>query len=197
MSAPDKPDPASAWTFVEQLLAEEELERLDKLGDKDLTAEMHAQGRNAADLPSADVLLARVRAAPENLNGNGRGKQAAKARARRRRWLVAAAIAAAVAAVLSLEGPAIVAHFKRVEPIGPDNEMQQPQPSPRELAQKLRDEAVGACGDGLWALCQRKLDAAHRLDPAGEEDPRVKKARGDIERGLHGDHGGKDKPPGP
>jgi hypothetical protein len=60
--SPPKPDPARGWIFVEKLLAEEELARLDKLTDQELEAELDAEGPPPARVPSAEELLAKARA---------------------------------------------------------------------------------------------------------------------------------------
>jgi hypothetical protein len=51
----------------------------------------------------------------------------------------------------------------------------------------LRDDAFGACADSLWALCDRKLDEAQKLDPGGESDARVQAARKAAYDGTHPD----------
>jgi hypothetical protein len=103
----------------------------------------------------------------------------------RRAWLVAAAaIAAAVSLIAVAEGPAIVAWLHRgTEKIGPDNvHPAPPEPSPREIAEKKRDEAEKALGAGLYGACIRLLDEAKEIDPAGDGEPRVQALREKVKR---------------
>jgi hypothetical protein len=58
VSTADKPDLARGWEHVEDLLAAEELERLESLGDAELDAEMKAAGLDAKQLPTAAELVA-------------------------------------------------------------------------------------------------------------------------------------------
>ena len=202
MSAPDRPDPARAWRYVENLLAEEELERLDKLGDRELEGEMRAAGLDPARVPSAEELLARAEERPRARRAGSAGKEGAKvsavpertARAPRVLWLVAAALGAAIVA-LAIERREVLAWLRHDTPaIGPDRWSPETVPSPQERAAKLRDEAVAACGNALWGLCEEKLDEARTLDPAGEGEARVEKARREIEDTIRPDAGGSDKP---
>jgi hypothetical protein len=96
--------------------------------------------------------------------------------------------------VATIERRAIVAFFKGepVPEILPDDEHGNP-PTPREIAEKTRDDAMAACAQGLWALCGQKLDAAQKLDPAGESEPRVKQARANIAEALLPDVRDKEK----
>jgi hypothetical protein len=57
MTTPEKPDPALGWLYVENLLAEDELERISKLSDEEAQAELRALGIR---VPSAEELMAKV-----------------------------------------------------------------------------------------------------------------------------------------
>jgi hypothetical protein len=94
-------------------------------------------------------------------------------------WLLAAAFALGFVFIGVAEGPAIVAYFERPR-ITPDNERYVP-PTPHELAEKLRDDAMGHCAVSSWASCKDKLDEAARLDPAGDSEPDVLRARAAID----------------
>jgi hypothetical protein len=203
VNSPDKPDPARGWMSVEELLAEDEAKRVEKLSDAELHAEMRREGMDPARVPSGEELLARVAAraaARAARQGAGsvhvapaapvvpnapvvpidRAKPSKPSGAPRRLvWLLAAAFVVAVLIVGALKGPAIVAYF-RGPPIGPDVEGPY-RPSPRELAEKLRDDAMGHCAQASWATCKAKLDEAAALDPAGESEARVVGARWEIE----------------
>jgi hypothetical protein len=183
VSTPERPDPARAWRYVENLLAEEELERLDKLGDRELGVEMQAAEIDPARVPSAEQLLTRAEERAR-LRPLGRaGTQGAKVPAlpeRTRRapgllWLVAAALGAAIVA-LGIERREVVAWLRHdTLAIGPDRWSPDRAPTPRERAAKLRDEAVAACGAALWGTCEQRLDEARTLDPAGEGEARVRR----------------------
>ena len=71
MSAPDKPDPARGWLYVEKRLDEEEDERIKGLSDDALRAELRQGATDPETEWSADELLARAEAlalaAPKSL----------------------------------------------------------------------------------------------------------------------------------
>jgi hypothetical protein len=168
VSMPDKPDPARAWTFAEDLLAQEEAERIEKLSGEELHAEMRKDGIDPARVASGQELIERAIA------------RAATPRARvvpmRRRpprvvWLLAAALGVAIAAI------AVLAIVRRPGNLASGV----PWPTPHETAETLRDQAVESCEKSAWAACRAKLDEAARLDPAGESEERVQKARREIE----------------
>ncbi|HEY6459018.1 MAG TPA: hypothetical protein VIY73_02675 [Polyangiaceae bacterium] len=66
-----------------------------------------------------------------------------------------------------------------------------PGPSPEELAQRedhaqakqLRALAAADCAADKWADCEKKLGKADALDPAGVQERRVLRMRGQAERG--------------
>jgi hypothetical protein len=60
VSAPDKIDPARGWLYAEDLLAQEEAERVEKLSGSAIRDELRASGRDPDTLPSAKALLART-----------------------------------------------------------------------------------------------------------------------------------------
>ncbi len=74
------------------------------------------------------------------------------------------------------------------EPESPPRE-----PSPMELATKIRQDAYASCRSFFWAQCQWQLDEAQKLDPAGETDPRVQAARDVVRNALYPDSGRDDK----
>jgi hypothetical protein len=69
-----------------------------------------------------------------------------------------------------------------------------PPESPQRAAAALRDRALDACAERLFAPCERDLDEARRIDPAGEDDVRVQKARTAIREGREQPHGPGPKP---
>jgi hypothetical protein len=191
VSRPDKPDHARGWRYVERLLEDE---RIEGLSDDELRAEL-GQGRTNAETEwSVDELLARAEAEagkkPPARPGEAAPKQvepAAKAvvavlpepRPRGLVWLIAAALAVALVVAL-MKGPEIVAQFRGDN----DDRDQTPGPADREAAEKLRDDALGSCQQNAFGACKAKLDEAKRLDPGGESEPRVQKARAAIEKAL-------------
>jgi hypothetical protein len=182
MSAPGKPDPVKAWLFAEKLL-NEEADRLAGLDDEEFEREMDAMP-DLPHVPSVQELLARGEVVPL------RTKRTAWAL-----WLVAAVLGAAIAAIVT-ERHELAAWWRHgTEPIGPWPEEPEKVVSAPERAGKLRAEAFGACDDGLWALCNGKLDEAQKLDPGGEGDPRVQAARKAAYDGTHANPDGNDKPP--
>lgn len=85
-----------------------------------------------------------------------------------------------VARLFHLESPA-------PSPTAPAPTRPQPEPSiPVALqeAGKLRSEASDACGKGDFATCSDRLEAAAKLDPAGDRDPGVRALRDSIEDGI-------------
>jgi L-ascorbate metabolism protein UlaG (beta-lactamase superfamily) len=47
-------------------------------------------------------------------------------------------------------------------------------------AAKMREEAFEACEKGRWGRCRDRLDRGAYIDPPGEEDPRVERARQQV-----------------
>jgi hypothetical protein len=58
------------------------------------------------------------------------------------------------------------------------------EPTPHELAQKLRDQARESLIAGRYGEALRKLDAAKEIDPAGEEEPGVQVLRRAVTESL-------------
>ena len=114
---------------------------------------------------------------------------------RRIAWLLVAALT--VATLLALSGPTIVGHLHDEHGNTNPGDNQAPQPTPHEAADSLRDEALDSCLRAAWVACKDKLDEAARLDPAGESEPRVQKARADIDGATHPQSGPPPKNPGP
>jgi hypothetical protein len=176
VSASDKPDTARGWRFIEKLLADDDVERLDRASDEEVERQMREQGVRAHHVPSAEELLSAV----ERRAGKERAGQASAAGAvvrplRRKRWvplLIAAAIGA-LSVLLVLQS----------------RDQRDAAPVPRQVLQEradsLRREALVACGDAQWALCATRLDEAKNLDPKGDSDPRVAAARRAIDAALH------------
>jgi hypothetical protein len=147
---------------------------------------MREQGVQPTRLPSAEELVAKAaeRAAKRRLRGErpsaGAGSAAnvvpMPARPKRAQWLtmlVAAALGALVLMVV----------MKRSEDNAANGQ------SGRARAEKLRDIGMKECAEARWSSCKDWLDAARRLDGAGETEPRVIEARRAIERATRDDGG--------
>jgi hypothetical protein len=203
VTTPEKPDPARGWIFVENLLAEDEHERIEKLSDEELAAELRADGFTR--VPSAEELMAKA-ARRAAAGGSKEAKAPPPAQAalrprpasiRRTVLLIAAVLGAFLFIVFVYKNRAAIEAYFKGEPIRPDDQWLpwKPSPTPQERAAQMRQDAFAACAQEMYETCGRKLDEARELDPAGEADPRVVAARQDIEAAL-GDGGKKkDKPP--
>ena len=187
MSSQEKPDLVRGWLYVEDLLGEDEAERVAKLSAEEVRAELRAEGLDPEQVPSAEDFLARAEAKAARRAAVPRlapvvplAPTRRASRVPRLPWLVAAGFLLLLGGLAATEGGAIVAWLRQApEPILPDNE-KGPPPTPHELADKLRDEANAACDGKLWGLCGDKLDEATKLDPAGDSEPRVAQMRAAI-----------------
>jgi len=191
MSSHHPSDPARGGRFVEKLLAEDP-QRLDRASDESVERQMREQGVRVSRVPSLEELLAKAadRAARRRRSGEpppATGPSAAKVvpmriRSRKARWLTM--LAAAALGVLIWR---VVAqpHAKRI-----DVDSALPRSS-RARAELLRDDAAKECAEARWSACEERLDAAQRLDEAGESEARVVEMRRAIEQATGGDAGGK------
>jgi hypothetical protein len=87
--------------------------------------------------------------------------------------VAAAALAAGALLVVARREPVTTTH-------GNPYATQPPEPTPRDRAEALRQNAYAACDRRAWAECRRLLDEAKGLDPEGDADPRVKTRRDAI-----------------
>ena len=187
MSTPEKPpDPARGWMFVEKLLAEEaeeEAKRVANLTDEALDAEIRKRGGDPERVPTAEHYLAKATAraaktaAPAPATPAPATQRDAPVVWIRRRWrtaliVLAATLVAAFAAIyVATEPPPVAAP-----------------PTDKEMAEGDREIAVETCAEKDWWACKQYLDRAAALDPAGESEPRVQKARAEIAAAT-ADHG--------
>ncbi len=183
MSTPEKPDHARGWLYVEKLLDDEEDERG---ADSDQAGTAPASDANdwSADelLGMAEVRAAKqsVPAAPVPAVGSPPappqpaapepklGRVLPIRRPWRRVGLAAAACFAAFLLVKLTLGPDRVSHPR----------------DDRTIAEADRDMAEASCALKDWAACKDRLDEAAKLDPAGEREPRVQKARAELAAGV-------------
>ena len=166
--------------------SEDEMDRILALSDADLDAELAEAGFDpqAERARGAQMGQQLLQAAGDEVASSGAKVVPLRPPTRRPSFLWLAAAAVAGLTILgATEHAAIVAWLRPPpEPILPDNI--QAAPTPRELAEKLRDEADEACAKKLYGLCGDKLDDAQKLDPAGETDERVKRIRAVIHDGT-------------
>ncbi len=77
-------------------------------------------------------------------------------------------------------------------PPAPSSPLPEPPPvdsvvvDPLVAAATFRQNAFAECGARQWDTCLAYLDSARALDPAGDEAPRVKKARASAIKGIVG-----------
>jgi hypothetical protein len=190
MSAGDKRDLGRGWERAEALF-EEEADRIAKMSDADFDRAMEAMPEPER-VPGVEEVMARAAGAGAGVVARA-GAGAVRGRGR---WVTLAAVAAGVLAIAAVaERRAIVAWFGgKEEPIQPDRWAPPKEPTPRERAEKLRDEAAQACADHLWGRCASRLDEAKALDPAGEGEPKAQGMRAAIREATTPRPGPPEKP---
>ena len=191
MSSHDPSDPARGGRFVEKLLAEDP-ERLDRASDESVERQMREQGVRVSRVPSVEELVAKAadRAARRRRSGvppAAGGPSTANVvpmpvRSKKARWLTMLAAATLGALIWVVVAQPFA---KR-----PDVDSASPR-SARARAELLRDSAVKECAAARWSACEERLDAAQRLDEAGESEARVVEMRRAIEQATGGDAGGR------
>ena len=169
MSEQDKNDAARGWRYVEKLLAEE---------DKDGAPEVAFSADELMAAADAKLAARKAEAAnpPLKVPPPAASPPAVVTVVRtRRRWTRAVAVAGALAA-----GAMLYLAATPPQPVG------HAPPDFRAMAEKARDVAEESCAARQWVACARALDRARGMDPDGEDEPRVKKARGEIAAGVAG-----------
>jgi hypothetical protein len=187
-------EPGDALDFVDDLLDEEEAERVAALPRAAVLAEL---AENGLDPARARAVVERVLARPEGAAGAlerapGAVASASDAHAswgrsedRSRIVWIAVALAAGVALALGIaKRDAIVAWWTPAPPapVPVPSVMPPARPWPEEHAEALRREALDDCAKGDFADCANKLDVAEVFDPAGETAPGVQEARAAIRK---------------
>jgi hypothetical protein len=177
MSTGRKLPPHKAWDAVEKMALEEEAERVAALGDEELDAELRREGLDPkAVRVRGEALAARLKAkAPAPV------VPLPVAASARRRWVVLLAAAAIAIVPLAIFVPMVVLPIVRGGDIGPDRDAS---PSPQQRAAWMRRDALRACAELRWTECERGLDEAKPLDPAGENRQDVREARQSIDEAL-------------
>jgi hypothetical protein len=177
-----KPDMARGWDVAMDLLADQELERLEAMSDSEVTRELYAEGVYPSDIPSADHLEARAQGRAAAKEESLTAPAAVRAPPRRVPvvvWLLAAALCAVAIAVLATRAPQVIARWKAA----PASSAAPSVPPPSLQASRaaaLRNDAARACERGLWETCAQRLDDARSFDPTGELDDGVTRMRAEI-----------------
>jgi hypothetical protein len=218
MTTPSKRTTAQVWEQLESIADdvkvaranEAEAARIAALDREAVDRELRAAGIDPAE--AADVGMDMLQAAspdapvPAAATSRPRGVEPIGRREKSRGparppmqwvpWLAAAAIVVLVLTAFAKRQE--IQAWLQPEPPRIQKEPESPprQPSPEELAASLRERAYGSCGERLWARCERQLNEAQKLDPAGETDPRVQQARKAIDDGLRPDPELEGKPRG-
>ena len=178
MSSEEKPDMARSWQALEKIIAEDDAKRanwLETASDEEIEQRMNADGVKLSGTTTAEDILARMKEREGGgTPGTGKGGGGVASGAKVRRlpfkrkvgpWVVGLAVAGGAGTVIAERAIEMLAAHGR-----PDT----------ERAAQLREEAFAACDAAQWAMCARKLDDAKGVDPEGEGDPRVVRARAAI-----------------
>jgi hypothetical protein len=187
---PGRPPPQVTWKTIAKVADQAHASRIEGLSDKELEEELRGAG---IDPGEADAIFERASKEAARREAADAVREAAR---RRRTWsILVAATLAVLLLLMAWRGREVVA-FLRGEPdtIEPDRWGPRKEPTPVERAAQLREQALAACAQSAWEACRQKLDEARGLDPAGEADPRVKKARADVENAMPPDGAVPDKP---
>jgi hypothetical protein len=182
------------WRLVQELLDEAELERLGAMTPEQMEEEAKNSGLGEA---KARALIRRAieRGEPPPAS-NVRDMAAARKRLRGpgvivARIAIAASVAATIAAGAAAEWGPITAQWAAWFHPAP-TPTQQPVPplvpptheeTPLEKARRLREEAYVNVQKGYFKDAADELNEAAEIDPAGDADERVAKARYDIKVG--------------
>src|ERR1019366_4142814 len=132
---------------------------------------------------------ARDRRADEARALHGANELSAARRTVRNRWAAFAAAAFSVlgAIFLGRSEPDRVGSpppYVPEVPPGPSDSVRPLPPTLHDVAEGVRQRAFERCEARDWAGCVHELDRAKGLDPEGDRDARVKKARDEATRNL-------------
>jgi hypothetical protein len=165
---------ADLWNKLVDEAGEDEIDRAASVGVEQAEAELKAAGFDVgAERAKASAFLDALECpAPEQETPRAAKDKHGPQRPRSRpafAWLAAAATVGVVA------GGALQAALVSPAVVG--------QPSPRPpvdlaIAADLRAQAAAACDAKQWAVCLANLDKARAGDPAGDDEPAMKRLRG-------------------
>lgn len=171
-----KPTADEVLRGIEESDVDDAVNRALRASPEERRKELAAAGYSAEKLDrEADALYARLREAKSPAKAP-EAPPPERPRAGRTRWVQWAAVAAAAAVVV------VLARNARRDDVGAARDT--------HAAEALRVEAFAACDKAQWQACEAKLDEAMRLDPDGEQEPRVQKARAALRDAL-----GTERPP--
>jgi hypothetical protein len=189
----DDRKPGAAWDLVEDLIAEDEIERRRTMPAEERRAAMKAQG---LDPDRAHVVASEVLAKlglPPIETPKVVSLAAEREKRRRPTWVLALVAAAALFVLVGGGGAVVALRGPTPSPTTPAPPIPTapPGPSPEELAREQRAEAnelrkVAAveCGTEKWGACYSHVEEAAQLDPQGDEARRVQRLRSKANRGL-------------
>jgi len=175
----DDRKPGAVADLIEDLLAEDEIERRMAMPEEQRRAELKAMGLDAdrADAIANEVLakagFATTSQAPTAPATPPKVIDFAKEKEKRRRptWVLAL-VAAAAATVVVGGGGAVYVALNTPTPTPttpvPSISTAPPGPPPELLAQQEQRAKV-ECGQESWGKCSEDLVAARALDPQGED----------------------------
>jgi hypothetical protein len=166
-----------AWDALEKMDVDDEVDRVLALNREELDRELAAGGLDPQRVRERGRALAeRLEKEPAGVatgNGktNGGAVRAKKVSRMRAPWAVIATAAAGGLSFLVQNGEPLVAKAPPHEDLA--------------AAESLRKKATNECGASQWAACVAHLNEARTLDPAGDEDARVREMRRVAESALH------------
>jgi hypothetical protein len=178
-----KRNPEDILDEIESAPADDAAEQVLAMSAEERMRELERAGVSEREIGAAvDAIHARMQAGGAGQDAAPRAGHVLTRRRARRTWLTAAAAVAAAASLVAItEGAAIVAWVRGPEKIGPDSvHPAPPEPSPHEIAERKRDDAEKALGAELYGKCIQLLDEAREIDPAGDDEPRVRLLRATV-----------------
>jgi hypothetical protein len=200
----DDRKPGAGWDLVEDLIAEEEIQRGKAMPAEERRAEMKARGLDPdrADAIANEVLAklgyetatAAPAAAPVPApKVVSLAAEREKRRPARPTWVIALVAAAALVVLVGGGGAVVAVNWPSPSATTsvPQVPTAPPGPSPEQLAQEqrakadeLRKVAAVECAAEKWGKCDAHLKDASKLDPQGDEARRVQRLQSKASRGL-------------
>jgi hypothetical protein len=197
VTEPRKPAPPIAWDTIERAAGKGDRARIEAMAEAEVDEDLRKAGidperaasvveralnegapQSETETPAA--AKGESAAAPPPLRSIEGGAPGATPQAKASRvarwapWVGATALAACVLLVLANQhddgvgqgnpGPP-PSDSHRAAPVQPD--------TPAGHAARMRANAAGACAEERWEICERLLNQATDLDPAGESTPMV------------------------
>jgi hypothetical protein len=180
--------PHEAWDAIEDMVLDDEAERVAKMSRAELDRDLAAKGLDPKAVRArGEALVARLTAAKsgEQAPASSPSPNVVPLRPARRTSLSDYSMWAAIAAsILAVVGGFTAqqisnAHHKEDHPTPWDAGPQEH--AGRREAAAIRDRAITLCEQGDRRRCESLLDSAKALDPEGERaDPRVQEWRAKI-----------------